>query len=136
MVRIEKPTIKPANGGMRSSPSTSMAKRIFDIVIASFGAIVLSPVTLLIILLIRVTTGTPVVFRQPRAGQGGRSFTIMKFRTMRDGAGSDAERLTGFGRLLRSTSLDEIPQIINVLKGEMSLIGPRIFIERPPSVTP
>ena len=72
-----------------------------------------------------VGMGRPVVFRQERAGKNGRAFELLKFRTMREGEGSDAERLTRFGRWLRSTSLDELPQLFNVLRGEMALVGPR-----------
>ncbi len=74
---------------------------------------------------VRIAMGSPILFRQERIGRGDRPFTILKLRTMRTGEGTDAERLTPFGRFLRKTSLDELPQFINVLKGEMSLVGPR-----------
>ena len=74
---------------------------------------------------VRLTMGAPVMFRQERAGKGGRPFTIMKLRTMREGDGTDAERLTRFGRFLRATSLDELPQLFHVLAGTMALVGPR-----------
>lgn len=76
-------------------------------------------------LLVCVTMGRPVMFRQERAGKGGKTFRIAKFRTMREGPGTDAERLTAVGRILRATSLDEVPQLFQVLSGEMALVGPR-----------
>jgi lipopolysaccharide/colanic/teichoic acid biosynthesis glycosyltransferase len=101
------------------------AKRALDLLGAGLGLAVLSPVVLAVAAAVRVKLGGPVLFRQERVGLGGRSFTIYKFRTMRHGPGSDAERLTRFGRFLRSTSLDELPQLWNVLRGDMSLVGPR-----------
>ncbi len=99
--------------------------------IAAIGLVVLSPLLLGIAAAVRLTTGSPVVFRQVRSGLHGASFTMRKFRTMsdaRDAAGAllpDAQRLTRLGRLLRSTSLDELPELFNVLTGDMSLVGPR-----------
>ncbi|HEX8360770.1 MAG TPA: sugar transferase [Longimicrobium sp.] len=101
------------------------AKRALDVAGAGAGLLVLSPAILAVAAAVRLRLGSPVLFRQERTGRGGRSFTILKFRTMLDGAGSDAERLTSFGRFLRSTSLDELPQLWNVLRGDMSLVGPR-----------
>ncbi len=112
-------------GGGRPALGYEMVKRATDILGATAGLVVLSPVLALVALAVRVQLGSPVLFRQVRAGRFGRAFTIVKFRTMRDGAGSDEERLTGFGRALRSTSLDELPELVNVLRGEMSLVGPR-----------
>jgi lipopolysaccharide/colanic/teichoic acid biosynthesis glycosyltransferase len=106
-------------------------KRGFDIVGAVFLFILLSPLIATVAFGAIVFMGWPVLFCQPRAGLNGRVFELIKFRTMRnavDGNGvplSDAERLTGFGRFLRASSLDELPELWNVLKGEMSLVGPR-----------
>jgi lipopolysaccharide/colanic/teichoic acid biosynthesis glycosyltransferase len=106
-------------------------KRILDVALAIPALVVLSPVLALIALLVRLKLGSPVVFRQQRPGLHGRPFLLLKFRTMtdsRDAEGNllpDAERLTRLGRFLRSTSLDELPELFNVLKGDMSLVGPR-----------
>jgi sugar transferase EpsL len=106
-------------------------KRGFDFFSAFVGLILLSPIMALVALLVRVNLGAPVLFRQKRPGLNGKLFTMYKFRTMndrRDTDGnllSDADRLTPFGRFLRSSSLDELPELFNVLKGEMSLVGPR-----------
>lgn len=106
-------------------------KRCFDIAVALIAIVLGAPVLLLLALAVRIRMGSPVVFSQIRPGKGGRLFLMYKFRTMtdeRDAAGQllpDAHRLTRFGRFLRATSLDELPELINVLKGEMSLVGPR-----------
>lgn len=106
-------------------------KRVIDIVVSFLALIVLSPLLLVIAVAVLVTLGRPILFAQQRAGRSGVPFTIRKFRTMTDDRDShgdplpDAERLTGFGRFLRSTSLDELPELFNVLRGEMSLVGPR-----------
>jgi lipopolysaccharide/colanic/teichoic acid biosynthesis glycosyltransferase len=100
-------------------------KRAFDIAAAGLLLVVLAPVVLLVAVLVRLRLGSPVLFTQQRAGRGGRGFQILKFRSMREGPGSDAERLDGFGRGLRRSALDEVPQLLNVLRGEMSLVGPR-----------
>ena len=84
-----------------------------------------APLAALVALAILVIDGRPVLFRQERAGKGGRTFSMLKFRTMRDGSGTDAERLTRLGRFLRATSLDELPQLLHVLSGKMALVGPR-----------
>lgn len=106
-------------------------KRLIDLIVASFLAVLLLPVQAVLAIVVRKQLGTPVLFRQERPGLGGEPFTILKFRTMTDQHGPDgellpdAERLPRFGRLLRSTSLDELPEIFNILKGDMSLVGPR-----------
>jgi len=106
-------------------------KRLMDILGAMAGLLLLSPVIVLLSLLVRIKLGSPVLFRQTRPGRGGEAFQMAKFRTMtdsRDANGEllpDADRLTGFGQFLRSSSLDELPELWNVLKGDMSLVGPR-----------
>jgi len=103
-----------------------LPKRIFDLAIGLVALILIAPILLLVALVVRVCMGSPILFRQTRPGLLGRPFRIMKFRTMSAGvATDDASRLTKTGRLLRSMSLDELPQLFNVLKGDMSLIGPR-----------
>ena len=109
----------------------SRTKRLFDVAAATVALAVLSPLLVLLGLLVRAMVGSPILFKQDRPGFQGRPFTILKFRTMtnaRNSAGRllpDAERLTPFGRFLRSTSLDELPELFNVLRGDMSLVGPR-----------
>ena len=106
-------------------------KRVVDFLVAFAGLVFLSPVLGIVALLIRVFLGSPVLFRQVRPGLNGECFELVKFRSMtdsRDSNGellSDSQRLTGFGRFLRSTSLDELPELWNVVKGDMSLVGPR-----------
>ena len=103
-------------------------RRAFDLAAAAAAAVVLAPVMAVIAVAIRVTMGRPVLFRQPRSGLGGEEFSIAKFRTMRHPRFDDepdAARLTRTGHVLRSTSLDELPQLWNVLRGEMGIIGPR-----------
>lgn len=106
-------------------------KRTFDIVVAAAALVLLSPLLLVVAVLVRIRLGAPVLFRQPRPGLHSRTFTLLKFRTMLDALDEKGEplpdgvRLTAFGRKLRSTSLDELPELVNVLKGEMSLVGPR-----------
>mgnify|MGYP000951071256 FL=1 len=110
---------------------TDLVKRLLDIIIAAAALVLLSPVLLLLAWQIRRKLGTPVLFRQVRPGRGGIPFVMYKFRTMRDAADEngrplpDAERLTPFGRKLRAASMDELPELWNVLKGDMSLVGPR-----------
>jgi lipopolysaccharide/colanic/teichoic acid biosynthesis glycosyltransferase len=124
-----------------------VAKRLFDLVVAGTALVVLSPLLVLVALLVRVESPGPIVFRQPRIGMGGRTFTMLKFRTMRTDARAEAgstpvpqvsdfgqyvfdplyggKRYTRIGKLLRSTSLDELPNLVNVLRGDMAIIGPR-----------
>jgi sugar transferase EpsL len=107
------------------------SRRVVDVVVASFALAVLSPVMAVVAIIVRLRLGTPVIFRQERPGRHGEPFMIVKFRSMRDDRGpdgallADEARLTRFGRFLRSTSLDELPELVNVVRGEMSLIGPR-----------
>jgi len=106
-------------------------KRLFDILGASALLVVLSPLMVLTWLAVRLVLGRPAVYREERAGLGGRPIRIAKFRSMTNATGPDgallpdAERLGGFGRFLRRTSLDELPQLVSVLRGDMSLVGPR-----------
>jgi sugar transferase EpsL len=106
-------------------------KRLLDLTITIPASILLGPLLAVVALLIRLRLGSPVLFRQRRPGLGGRPFTLIKFRTMtntRDPSGNllpDAERITPFGRFLRASSLDELPELFNVLRGDMSLVGPR-----------
>lgn len=107
------------------------SKRIFDLLATCFGLLVISPVLLVIALLIWILHGKPILFRQTRPGYKGRPFANYKFRTMNDRRAPDgsrppdAERITPLGRFLRTLSLDELPELFNVLRGEMSLVGPR-----------
>lgn len=106
-------------------------KRILDVVFSLIALIILSPVLLILSMLVSINLGNPVIFKQKRPGLNEKIFTLYKFRTMsnrKDEDGNllpDSERLTKFGRILRSTSLDELPELINILKGDMSIIGPR-----------
>jgi len=115
-------------------------KRVLDIVISLLGMIVLSPVYLVVAILVRVKLGSPVIFRQKRPGYREKVFTLCKFRTMTDERDENGEllpdnvRLTKFGLFLRKTSLDELPELWNIFKGDMSLVGPRperpLFVEK------
>lgn len=120
-----------------------MLKRFLDILIALLALIMLSPVLLVVAYLVKKKLGSPVLFRQQRPGLYGKPFMMIKFRTMRDAydhVGNplpDAERLTSFGKMLRSTSLDELPELWNVIKGEMSIVGPRpLLMEYLPLYSP
>ncbi len=116
---------------MSNSPALPVSKRIFDLCLTIPAVIVLSPILLIIALVVWIGLGSPVIFGQKRPGYKANIFTIYKFRTMCDVKGSDgkllpdAERMTQLGKFLRSFSLDELPELINVLKGEMSIVGPR-----------
>lgn len=117
-------------------------KRLFDFTAAALGLLLLAPL-LLLFALVRIKLGSPVLFRQTRPGLHGRPFELIKFRTMTDARGTDgallpdAERLTPFGRFLRSTSLDELPELWNVLSGDMSVVGPRpLLMEYLPLYSP
>ncbi|MGL6099211.1 MAG: sugar transferase [Fusobacteriaceae bacterium] len=100
-------------------------KRVIDIVGSFMGLVLLSPIFLITAYLIKKNLGAPVIFKQKRPGKNEKIFTIYKFRSMKSGEGSDKERLTSFGKNIRATSLDELPELWNVLRGEMSLVGPR-----------
>ena len=108
-----------------------VGKRLMDIVISGSALVILSPVLLVVAVLVRVKLGSPVIFHQKRPGKDEKIFTLCKFRTMTDGRDENGEllpdevRLTSFGKLLRATSLDDLPELWNIFKGEMSLIGPR-----------
>ena len=106
-------------------------KRGIDFILALVGLILASPVLLIVAILVLMKLGSPIFFRQARVGLNGEIFEMIKFRTMKDAYDAngqplpDSERLTSFGQFLRKTSLDELPELINVLKGDMSLVGPR-----------
>ncbi len=120
-----------------------LSKRIFDIIAASLGLLILSPFMFLIAILVRIFFGTPILFRQTRPGYKGQPFTVYKFRTMTDARDADGDllpdsaRLTRFGKFLRSLSLDELPELFNILRGDMSLVGPRpLLMEYLPRYSP
>lgn len=106
-------------------------KRILDFILSLLALIVLSPLILVISILVKIKLGSPVIFKQKRPGKDEKIFTLFKFRTMTDEKDSegkllaDKKRITKFGNLLRSTSIDELPELINIIKGDMSIIGPR-----------
>ncbi|WP_370446133.1 sugar transferase [Cryobacterium sp. Y29] len=122
---------------MRLSPQYryDIVKRALDIIGASIALVVTAPMQLVVAGAVAVQLGRPVLFRQERPGLNGRIFTLRKFRTMRNvslahGLVSDDERLTRFGRILRATSMDELPTLFNVVKGDMSMVGPRPLLVR------
>ena len=108
-----------------------MLKRLLDICVSGLALLLLSPVLVALAILVRVKLGSPVLFRQTRPGLHGEPFEMMKFRTMTDGRDANGEllpddqRLVPFGRFLRNSILDELPELFNVLRGDMSLVGPR-----------
>ncbi len=108
-----------------------LIKRTIDIIVSVIGLLILSPVLVILVILIRAKLGSPILFRQKRPGLHGKGFVLYKFRTMTDGRDAagrllpDEQRLPAFGQFLRSTSLDELPELFNVLKGDMSIVGPR-----------
>ena len=110
---------------------TNCSKRLFDLVFSLVLVILLLPLLVLAVILVYINLGSPVLFRQQRPGLGGKPFNCYKFRTMNDKRDDNGEllpseaRLTGFGRFLRTISMDELPQLFNVIKGDMSLVGPR-----------
>ena len=110
---------------MGREPDVSAVKRTFELILLAITAVLWLPLLLLLAGVVWLGMGRPVLFRQVRAGRLGQPFELIKFRTMRPGPGNDDERLTPFGRRLRATSLDELPQLLNVLRGDMALVGPR-----------
>lgn len=116
---------------MPRSPRLSLVKRLFDVIVSTLVLIVFSWLILILALLVRVNLGSPVFFRQKRPGLDGTIFEMVKFRTMRNATAPDGtplpddQRMTKFGNLLRKLSLDELPELWNVVKGDMSLVGPR-----------
>jgi len=131
-VDVKMPTYRPYDA----------LKRALDAASAAVGLLLLSPVILVTALVVRLNLGSPVLFTQLRPGRGGRVFRLYKFRSMRNidearGLITDAQRLTRFGRILRSTSLDELPSLWNVLHGDMSIVGPRpLLVEYLPLYSP
>lgn len=113
-----------------SRPAARAVKRSIDVVGSATGLVVGALPMAVVAVAVRRNLGRPVLFRQVRPGLAGRPFTLVKFRTMRDGDGPDAERLTPFGCWLRATSIDELPELWNVLRGDMSLVGPRPLFTR------
>lgn len=110
-------------------------KRFLDFILSLFALVLLSPLLLIIAVLVRIKLGSPVIFKQERPGKDEKIFTLYKFRTMIDKKDSDGNlfpdevRLTKFGKMLRSTSLDELPELVNIVKGDMSIVGPRPLLK-------
>ena len=139
----KKSTMSESGNRARLSRPGSLLKRTLDMVASCIALALLAPILAAVAIMVRRRMGSPVLFRQVRPGLDGKPFEMIKFRTMRDSVGpdgqplSDAERLTNFGGFLRSTSLDELPELWNVLKGEMSLVGPRpLLMEYLPLYSP
>jgi undecaprenyl phosphate N,N'-diacetylbacillosamine 1-phosphate transferase len=115
----------------RKTLYTLFFKRFFDVLLSMIAVVVLSPVILIVAVLVRIKLGSPVLFKQARPGNDEKMFNLYKFRTMTDATNSDgnllsdSERLTKFGKFIRSTSLDELPSLFNIVKGDMSIVGPR-----------
>lgn len=111
-------------------------KRILDFILALIAGIILSPIILIVAILVRIKLGSPVLFKQERPGKNERIFRMYKFRTMTDARDENGDflldevRLTRFGKMLRSTSMDELPELFNILKGDMSIVGPRPLLVR------
>lgn len=114
----------------------NVIKRLLDFLLSLAAIVVLSPVMLIVAILVRIKLGSPVLFKQPRPGKNEKVFNMYKFRTMTDEKDENGEllpdevRLTKFGKTLRSTSLDELPELFNILKGDMSIVGPRPLLVR------
>lgn len=120
----------------KASIYSKYVKRILDIILSFLAIIVLSPILLIVAILVRIKLGSPVIFKQRRPGRNEKIFFLYKFRTMIDAKDEngnllpDDVRLTSFGKKLRSTSLDELPELVNILKGDMSIVGPRPLLVR------
>lgn len=117
-------------------------KRMLDFILSLIALIILSPILLIVAILVRIKLGNPIIFKQQRPGKNEKIFTLYKFRTMTDKKDEngnllpDSERLTKFGKLLRSTSLDELPELVNIIKGDMAIVGPRpLLVEYLPYYT-
>ena len=132
-VKEVKPSIDDSNN---KGIYRKFLKRPMDFILSLIAIIVLSPVLIIVGVLVRVKLGSPILFKQKRPGLNEKIFTMYKFRTMTDEKDENGEllpdsvRLTSFGRMLRSTSLDELPELFNILKGDMSIVGPRPLLER------
>lgn len=118
------------------SRQLQLSKRAFDVCLSILALLLLSPVIALVAVLVRIFLGSPILFLQVRPGRDAKPFTLLKFRTMSTAQSltgeslADAQRMTAFGLILRSTSLDELPELINVIRGEMSLVGPRPLLSQ------